>query len=106
MKLLLAKVEIGMLFIGVTMTGSGTFSHLNGRSSGFFNSECTDGAAHELLIKFLNEDFSVLDSSYSLKDDNKKSLKKEECTFNYDFPYTISQDRCRISNRGCDKRSL
>lgn len=59
------------------------------RKAGFFNSECTDDAAHETLIKYYNKDFSVTDSTYTLTDDNKKPLVKSKCVFNYDYPYKV-----------------
>lgn len=59
------------------------------RKAGFFNSECTDGAAHETLIKYYTKDFSVADSIYSLTDDNKKPLEKSKCIFNYNYPYKV-----------------
>jgi len=59
------------------------------RQNNFFHSECTKGAALENLIRFYGEDFSVIDSSYTLTDSNKKQLDKATCKFPYDFPYTV-----------------
>lgn len=65
------------------------------RRAGFFNSECTDGAAHERLVKYYNHKFAVLDSTYSLTDHEKKPLKKSDCIFNYNFPYKIHSQVAR-----------
>ncbi len=59
------------------------------RKAGFFNSECTDGVAHEVSVKYYSQNANLIDSTYSLIDDNKKSLMKSKCNFNYNFSYTI-----------------
>ncbi|MGZ3755176.1 MAG: hypothetical protein ACXVAY_05750 [Mucilaginibacter sp.] len=59
------------------------------RAAGFFNSGCTDEAAHETLTKYYNNKFQVIDSAYTLLDSHKKPLKKSACVFNYDYPYNV-----------------
>jgi hypothetical protein len=65
------------------------------RTAGFFNEECTDGSikpdepVHEKLVKYFNTHSKLIDSTYSLLDNNKKPLDKSKCISNYDFPYKI-----------------
>ena len=62
------------------------------REANFFNSECTGeggGAVHEKLVKYYDESFDIIDSAYTLHDNNKKPLKKSDCFYDYDYPYTI-----------------
>ncbi len=64
------------------------------REANFFNSECTPeegDVAHELLTKYYNKDFKVVDSVYKLKDSKGKDLKKPNCAFNYNYPYKIAK---------------
>ncbi len=55
------------------------------RKTGFFNSECTDDAAHETICYFYNNDFKQVKKTYKLTDRNGKNLVKSKCVFNYDF---------------------
>jgi hypothetical protein len=65
------------------------------RTAGFFNEECTDGSVkpdepvHEKLVKYFNTHLKLIDSTYSLLDNNKKPLDKSKCISNYNFPYKI-----------------
>jgi len=62
------------------------------RIAGFFNSECTtdtDDPAHEKLVEYFDRNEKLVDSVYTLMDNNKNPLKRSSCTFNYDFPYKI-----------------
>jgi hypothetical protein len=62
------------------------------REANFFNSACAGeegSAAHEKIIKYYDESSGVIDSVYTLYNDKKKPLKKSDCNFNYDYPYTI-----------------
>ena len=62
------------------------------RQEHFFNSECTEGAAHELLVKYFDKQGAVISSQYSLRDDQKKALDSKRCSYPYDKPYVISKD--------------
>ena len=68
------------------------------RTAGFFNEECTDGSVkpgepvHEKLVKYFDTYSKLIDSTYSLFDNNKKRLNKSKCISNYDFPYKIIFD--------------
>ncbi|WP_020534014.1 hypothetical protein [Flexithrix dorotheae] len=59
------------------------------RITSFFNSSCTERAANEIITDFYNKDFNRIDRIYLLKDENGQNLKKEECVFNYDYPYEV-----------------
>jgi hypothetical protein len=55
------------------------------RFTGFFNSGCTDDAAHETIAKYYDTKFKIVSQSYKLTDSKNKPLKKSKCVFNYDF---------------------
>jgi len=65
------------------------------RTAGFFNEECTEGSVkpdepvHEKLIKYFDTHSRLIDSTYSLLDNDKRPLNKSKCISNYDFPYKI-----------------
>ena len=62
------------------------------RQNNFFHSDCTDGAALENLVKYYNQEFESVDSTYSLTDSRKKELETADCKFPYNFPYKINKD--------------
>ena len=55
------------------------------RRTGFFNSECTDEAAHETVCCYYDPAFKEILRTYKLTDNNGKNLVKTKCVFNYDF---------------------
>jgi hypothetical protein len=55
------------------------------RNANFFNSECTDGAAHEVIDKYYDRDFKTLNETYKLTNEKHKALIKAKCTSPYDF---------------------
>lgn len=57
------------------------------RLNNFFNSKCTKYSASENLVKYYDEKFAVLDSTYTLTDSQAKDLSKLDCKFPYNFPY-------------------
>ncbi len=59
------------------------------REASFFNSICTDGVAVENMTKWYSGTLSMVDSSYTLQDENQKELSKDSCQFAYDYPYSI-----------------
>lgn len=59
------------------------------RQNNFFHSECTTTAALENLVKYYNDTFEVIDSTYTLTDSYKKDLQKADCKFPYNFQYKI-----------------
>jgi len=62
------------------------------RNTNFFNSICTEGVAYENIVEFYNSDFIKINSAYSLFDESRENLKKEDCVMNYDFPYSINNN--------------
>jgi len=62
------------------------------RSTNFFNSICTEGVAYENIVEFYNPDFIKINRSYSLVDEARKNLKKEDCVMNYDFQFSINNN--------------
>lgn len=60
------------------------------KRTNFFNSFCTDGVAYENVVEYYDSSFNRLHQAYSLIDENKQTLKKEECEFPYDYPYEVS----------------
>jgi hypothetical protein len=59
------------------------------RISGFFNSICTDDAAHETLARYFDKNLKQINQTYKLTDSKKKPLNKLKCTFPYNFAYEI-----------------
>ena len=55
------------------------------RRTGFFNSECTNDAAHEVICHYYNPAFTEISKVYKLTDSKGKTLNKSKCTFNYEF---------------------
>lgn len=55
------------------------------RFTGFFNSGCTDDAAHETITKYYNRKFNIVSNSYILTDSKKRPLNKLKCAFPYEF---------------------
>lgn len=55
------------------------------RFTGFFNSGCTEDAAHEIITKYYDPKFALVSSLYKLTDSKNKPLNKSKCVFNYDF---------------------
>jgi hypothetical protein len=55
------------------------------RFTGFFNSGCTDDAAHETIGKYYDEKFKLISQFYRLTDSKNKPLNKNKCVLNYDF---------------------
>ena len=62
------------------------------RHTGFFNSICTDGIAYETKIEFYTVNFKLIGKTYELVDEKNKPLKKDSCTFPYDYNYKVSAD--------------
>ena len=58
------------------------------KSTGFFNSLCTDRALHETIINYYHQG-KTIDSKYSLKDAEGNEFKKSGCQFPYKFEYPI-----------------
>jgi hypothetical protein len=56
-----------------------------------FNSMCTEGVTYEKDALFYDKNFTKVGSSYSLKDEKGKALKKEDCNM-YEFKYTPQPD--------------
>ena len=71
------------------------------RHTGFFNSICTEGIAYETKVEFYNINFKLIDKTYELVDEKSKPLKKDSCTFPYDYKYKVSTnvDEYMKSNR-------
>lgn len=62
------------------------------RNANFFNGECTaeeSEPVHERLVKYYNADFQLLDSAYTLKDNQGKYLPKVSCMLNYEYSYQV-----------------
>jgi hypothetical protein len=59
------------------------------RRAAFFNSLCTDGLAHERSTRYYDHDGRELGSRHDLHDAAGHPLKREDCEFPYDFPYTM-----------------
>ena len=59
------------------------------RRTNFFNSECTEGAAYEVVSNYYQDNFTKVDQTYKLTNKQGKSLAKSKCNFPYDFKYTI-----------------
>ncbi|WP_207429266.1 hypothetical protein [Pedobacter sp. SYSU D00535] len=59
------------------------------RQNNFLKSKCTSGAALESLTKYYDQNFAVLDSTYTLTDSKKQALEAAKCEFPYNFPYKI-----------------
>jgi hypothetical protein len=59
------------------------------RNTNFFNSMCTQGVAYEKIVEYYNSNFNRIKRNYSLFGKNKKGLKKEDCTMNYDYPFEV-----------------
>ena len=62
------------------------------RSLNFFNSVCTPGMASEIRSYFFDTSGRVTDSLYLLLDKEDKALKRKDCQFPYDYPYSIHRD--------------
>ena len=62
------------------------------RSLNFFNSVCTPGMASETRSYFFDTSGRVTDSIYLLLDKEDKALKRKDCQFPYDYPYSIHRD--------------
>lgn len=62
------------------------------RRLNFFNSLCTQGLASETRSYFLDTTGRRTDSLYLLLDQEEKALRRQECQFPYDYPYTIHKD--------------
>lgn len=60
------------------------------KRTNFFNSFCADGVAYENVVEYYDSSFNRLHQTYSLIDENKQNLKKEDCEFPYDYPYEVS----------------
>ena len=60
------------------------------RHTGFFNSICTDGIAYETKVEFYNINFKLIGKTYKLVDEKNNLLKKDSCTFPYDYKYKVS----------------
>ncbi len=59
------------------------------REASFFNSICTDGIAVENMSKWYTNALNMVDSSYTLRDEEGQDLAKDSCQFAYDYAYTI-----------------
>lgn len=62
------------------------------RQTNFFNSGCTEGIVYETKTEFYNSDFKKIDKAYNLVDEKNKPLKKDSCTFPYDYEYKVSSN--------------
>lgn len=60
------------------------------RQTNFFNSGCTEGIVYETKTEFYNSDFKMIDKAYKLVDKKNKPLRKDSCTFPYDYEYKVS----------------
>ncbi len=59
------------------------------RETGYANSNCTEGYAFEKKVYYYGVGFKVLKSTYELTDFYGKPLKKELCSFPYNFDYKL-----------------
>jgi hypothetical protein len=61
------------------------------REANLYNSDCApgQGLAKEKMVKYYDKNFKVVDSAYTMVDENNKSLLGLTCKVKYDFPYTI-----------------
>jgi hypothetical protein len=59
------------------------------RNLNFFNSVCTPGMASENRNILFDTSGRRTDSIYHLVDSENKALKRKDCQFPYDYPYTI-----------------
>jgi hypothetical protein len=59
------------------------------REASFFNSICTEGIAVENMTKWYTNQLNMVDSSYTLRDEEAHDLAKDSCQFAYDYAYTI-----------------
>lgn len=62
------------------------------RNMGFFNSMCTQGMASETRSHFFDTAGRRTDSIYVLVDADDKPLKRKDCQFPYNQPFTIHRN--------------
>lgn len=61
------------------------------RLTSFYNSGCTEGVAIEKTTNFYDNNFAVINTTYSLTDKKNVPLKKSKCEFPYNFNYTANK---------------
>lgn len=60
------------------------------KQTNFFNSICTGGIAYETQTEFYNSAFQLIAKTYTLLDEENKTLSKDSCQFPYTYEYSIS----------------
>jgi hypothetical protein len=68
------------------------------RQTNFFNSSCSE-IAFETITLYYNTDFTRIDSTYKLVDENEIQLNKDSCDFPYQFEYSVEKNISNLLRR-------
>lgn len=59
------------------------------RKATFFDNSCSAGLIYETIQEYYTADFERIERIYTLKDESKNGLKKQNCSHLQDFPYKV-----------------